>query len=155
MFKKLFTLIIFMIAVSSVSQNKTEEIIVNGNGKIIESKENKVEEHLNLKTTEEILSVFYSNQDNIKVLDKLISFRFYQKTPYYKFKETIENKFKVCGRFINYKIIETEYSNDQSAVSIKCDVKYEKINTIEQIIMIKESENSNFQIFEYNIKPNN
>lgn len=85
-------------------------------------------------------------------MDKLISFRFYQKSPYVKFKETMETKYKLCGKYIDKEIVETEYSADKRAVRLKLNVKYEKKNTIEQIVLIKESENSNFEVFEYNIK---
>jgi hypothetical protein len=69
-----------------------------------------------------------------------------------KFKETMETKYKLCGKYIDKEIVETEYSADKKAIRLKLNVKYEKKNTIEQIVLIKESENSSFEVFEYNIK---
>lgn len=137
----------------SYSQNKLGEVTVDNEGNVIHETEttSNTEKH---KTSEEVLEEFYFNQNNIKHLDKLISFRFYQKTPYVKFKETMEAKYKLCGEFVNYKLIETEYSEGNNAVRYKLEVKYEKKNTVEQIILFKESKNSNFQVYEYNIKMN-
>jgi hypothetical protein len=100
-------------------------------------------------TSEEVLDRFYLN---IEKLDNLISFRFYQKTPYVKFKETMKEKYNICGEFIDKKIIETEYSAEKNAVRFKLEVKYKNKNTIEQIVLIKEFENSSFEVYEYNIK---
>lgn len=154
--RKLILLILFFsITITSCAQNKTEEIIeeviVDNNEKII-SKNSISTDKKNALTPEETLEKFYSNLEKIKEIDKLISFRFYQKSPYVKFKETMEKKYKLCGKYINKEIIETEYSADKKAIRLKLNVKYEKKNTIEQIVLIKESENSNFEVFEYNIK---
>jgi hypothetical protein len=153
MTKKIYSLLIFIITLSSCAQNKTEEITTDSNGNVIERKEITNEKEV-VKTSEEILEDFYKNQNDIKSLDKLISFRLYQKTPYVKFKETMETKNKVCGKLIEKKIVEKEFSEDKKAIKYKIFVNYEKKKTIEQIVMIKETENSNFQIFDYNIKTN-
>ncbi len=153
MTKKFSSLLIFIITLSSCAQNKTEEITTDNNGNIIVRKEITNEKEL-VKTSEEILEEFYKNQNDIESLDKLISFRSYQKTPYVKFKETMETKNKVCGKLIEKKIVEKEFSEDKKAIRYKILVNYEKKKTIEQIVMIKETENSNFLIFDYNIKTN-
>jgi hypothetical protein len=152
MLKKNLILLAMIFTISPFAQNKNEEILVNRNGVIIDSINE--DRNLKFKTYSEVLNEFYFNQKNIKSLDRLISFRFYQKTPYFKFKETMESKFLICGKFKDFKIIETEFSQDQNSIRIKCEVQYEKVSTIEQIIMIKETEKSNFLIYEYDIKTN-
>lgn len=145
--------IILLFSSFSHSQNKSGEVTVDNEGNVIHETETNsdIEKH---RTSEEILKEFYFNQNNIKYLAKLISFRFYQKTPYVKFKETMEAKYKLCGKLINYKLIETEYSEDKNAVRYKLEVKYEKKNTVEQIILFKESASSDYEVYEYNIKIN-
>ena len=102
----------------------------------------------------ELGNIVTIQQEKIEELDKCMSFRFYQKTPYSKFKEIMASKNKLCGKFITKKVIETEYSPDKKAVRYKIQATYETKNTVEQIIMIKESEQSKFEIFEYVILEN-
>ena len=155
MTKKIFTLLILIITFSSYCQNKKEEVITeivtDSNGKVISKSTNKKEK---IRTSDEVLNAFYDNQTNIKALDKMISFRFYQKTPFIKFKEVMETKNKVCGKLIEKKVVEKEFSEDKKAIRYKLLVSYEKKKTVEQVVMIRESENSGFEIFDYNIKTN-
>ena len=126
--------------------------MTDGQGNVIDKKEIIDKENLKTKTPSEVLKEFYLNQNNIETLDKLMCFRFYQKTPYSEFKKTMESKFSACGNLLDYKIVQTEYSDDKKSVRLNTDVSYENINTTEQIVLIKETDNSNFQVFEYNIK---
>jgi hypothetical protein len=157
MTKHIITYLVFTISLSACAQNKTEEVIEeitrDSNGKIISTTIVKKDKG-NVLSAEEVLNQFYNNQEKIEELDKCMSFRFYQKTPYSKFKEIMASKNKLCGKFITKKIIETEYSPDKKAVRYKIQVTYETKNTVEQIIMIKESEQSKFEIFEYVILEN-
>ena len=152
---QILLILLLSFAINSCAQNKSEEIIeeviTDSNGKII-SKNIISKDKKRTLNSEDVLEKFYSNRKNIDELDKLISYRFYQKSPYVKFKEGMETKYKLCGEFIDKEIVETEYSADKKAVRLKLNVKYEKKKTIEQIVLIKESENSDFNIFEYNIK---
>ncbi len=119
MIKQFITFFIFIITIVSCAQSKSEEtvkdVIVNNKGKII-SKETISNYKKKPFTAEEILTKFYNNQKDIDELEELISFRFYQKTPYIKFKEIMELKNNLCGEFISKKILETEYSDDKKAV---------------------------------------
>ncbi|PNW25763.1 hypothetical protein [Formosa algae] len=148
--KTIFYLLILTFSFS-YSQYIKREITIDGQGNVIDEKEIVDKENLKIKNPSEVLKEFYLNQNNIEI-DKLISFRFYQKTPYIKFKEIMKSKFTVCGKFLNYKIVQTEYSDDKKSVRLNTDVSYENINTTEQIILIKEFDNDNFQVFDYNIK---
>jgi hypothetical protein len=134
MMKNIYTILILVFTLYSYAQNKLGEATVDNEGNVIYETEttSNTEKH---KTSEEVLEEFYFNQNNIKYLDKLISFRFYQKTPYVKFNETMEAKNKLCGKLITYKITETEYSEENNAVRYKLEVKYEKKNTVEQIVL--------------------
>lgn len=148
------TIFYFLILTFSFSyaQNKKGEILTDAQGNVIEKKEVIEKENNKPETANEILKEFYLNQNNIEKLDKLISFRFYQKITYTEFKKTMESKFTACGKLLGYKIVQTEYSDDKKAIRINTDVRYENMSTIEQIVLIKESDKSNFQVFEYNIK---
>ena len=141
MTKKIYSLLIFIITLSSCAQNKTEEITTDSNGNIIERKEITNEKEL-VKTSEEILEEFYKNQNDIKSLDKLISFRLYQKTPYVKFKETMETKNKVCGKLIEKKIVEKVRGKKYVAAKAKFDrEKFFKIK--DAVKLVKDSSYSN------------
>ncbi len=149
--KELIIIYFLLFTLSSCGQNEIKETIVNANGKIISKTDidNKTVE----KSPEEILNVFYNNQNDVKELDKLMSFRFYQNTPYNKFKETMQAKYQYCGELAEKTITETEYSDDKKTITFFLKVKYQKVNTTEKIVMIKESDNDNFQILKYDIKP--
>jgi len=82
----------------------------------------------------------------------LISFRFYQKSPYYKFKDILKEKNKSCGKFIEKTLLKTETSEDNKSICYVYNVTYQNIKTLEEIVLIKESENDSFQVFTYNIK---
>ncbi|QYS86697.1 hypothetical protein JJC03_01120 [Flavobacterium oreochromis] len=66
----------------------------------------------------------------------------------------METKNNFCGKLIKKEIIEKEYSNNNLAIRYKLYVEYEKRKTTEQVVLIKESESSNFEVFDYNIKTN-
>lgn len=142
----IFTLI--LISTNSCAQNKTETIIRDGNGKIINS-ENK---DINQNNLNETLELFYNKIDDSKNLDNLLSFRFYQKMPYNKFKEFTIEKAKKVGKFKTKEVIKEEFSPDKNAVKYLLKVNYENEKTNEELILIKENEKDNFKIYDYNYK---
>ncbi|WP_163401515.1 hypothetical protein [Flavobacterium fluviatile] len=143
--------IILMLIICSISrgQNKTEDILVDSNGKVISKSKIKNTEKI---SSEKTIEMFYKYQNNIEKLSPLISFRFYQKTPYYKFKEILKEKNKSCGKLIEKTLMKSETSTDKKSIGYAYKVTYQNIKTVEEIVLIKESENDNFQVYIYNIK---
>ena len=140
-----------MLSIYSVSagQNKTQDVLIDRNGKVIsKSKIKKTENRSSQKTIE----MFYKYQNDIEKLSPLISFRFYQKTPYYKFKEILKEKNKSCGKFIEKTLLKSETSEDKKSIGYAYKVTYQNIKTVEEIVLIKEAENDSFQVYTYNIK---
>ncbi|UOX34837.1 hypothetical protein LXD69_04835 [Flavobacterium sediminilitoris] len=147
----------------SIYKNSGDSIAYIYNGNRLEKKINYIEPSKiviensndnNKLTPEEIINYFYENIENPEKLDNIISFRFYQKTPYNRFKEIIIFKNNHFGKLIEKNIIKTEYSDDGISISYFIKVKYENLEANEQIIMIKESKKDNFSIYEYNVKQN-
>jgi hypothetical protein len=148
-----FLLLSIIAVFSSCGQNKTEEVIINQDGKIINQTENNGENDNDKNvSSDRIINKFYENQTDIKELDKLMSFRFYQKTPYSKFKESMIQKNIEFGKLIEKKITKTEFSEDNNAISVKLNVTYENETTIEKIVLIRETEKSIYKIFEYDLE---
>lgn len=147
--KYLNWLLLFVLVFYSCNQNKRTETESNNEFRD-EILEEKNEKNNPVKT----LIKFYENQDKINVLDKLISFRFYSKTPFVEFKKTMEAKNLLFGVFKKMRIIKFEYSSDKNIISYLLYVDYEKSSTYEKIVLIKESKNDTFKIFEYDIKHN-
>lgn len=138
---------LFAVAVSLMScAQKVEEVITTPDGKVIKTDS----KDLNPYNLEEIVTEFYKNINDASKLDKLMSFRFYQKTPYNKFKEVILEKSKKFGILKGLKKINTEFSPDKKAVKYTFDIEYDKAKTQEILVLIKENEKDNFKIFEYN-----
>ena len=92
---------------------------------------------------------FYKNIDDASKLDNLMSFRYYQNIPYNKFKELTLKKAEQFGKLKNKKIIGKEFSPDKKAVKYYIEAEYEKANSNEAIILMKENEKDNFKILEY------
>ena len=144
---KFFTIFTFILmSLNSCAQNKTETIVKDGNGKIIESES----KDINQNNVNETLDLFYKNIENSKNLDNLMSFRFYQKMPYNKFTEFTSQKAKKFGKFKNKEVIKKEFSPEKNAVKFFVKVNYENVETNEELVLIKESEKDNFKIYEYN-----
>lgn len=144
---KFFTIFTFILmSLNSCAQNKTETIVKDGNGKIIESES----KDINQNNVNETLDLFYKNIENSKNLDNLMSFRFYQKMPYNKFTEFTSEKAKKFGKFKDKEVIKIEFNPDKSAVKYFLKVNYENAKTNEELVLIKESEKDNFKINEYN-----
>ena len=144
---KFLTIFAFiLLSLNSCAQNKTQTIITDGNGKIIESDSKDINQN-NLNKT---LDLFYKNIENSKNLDNLMSFRFYQKMPYNKFAEFTKQKAKKFGKFKDKEVIKKEFSPEKNAVKYFLKVNYENAETTEELILIKESEKDNFKIYEYN-----
>lgn len=146
---KIFLLLMFWITSASIGQNKLEEVLVDPNGKVISK--TKLKKSIT-RSPEKTIEIFYKNQNNIKIIDPLISFRFYQKTPYYKLKEILAEKDKTCGKFIKNTLIKTKTSEDKNSIAYLYNVTYQNLKTIEEIILKRESINDDFQVYVYNIK---
>lgn len=48
--------------------------------------------------------------------------------------------------------MKTETSEDKKSIGYVYNVTYQNIKTLEEIVLIKESENDSFQVYTYNIK---
>ena len=135
-----------LVSLNSCAQNKAKDIVTDAHGNEINTNNEDINPYNLDKTVEE----FYKNINNVSELDKLLSFRFYQKIPYNKFKEMIAEKFKKFGNLENVKKLNFEFSPDKNAVKYTFDIKYNKVKTKETLILIKENEKDNFKILEYN-----
>lgn len=144
--KRLNLFFIILLSLNSCAQNKVEEFITTPDGKRIETNSNDLNPNSLDKTVEE----FYKNIADAAKLDNLISFRFYQKIPYNKFKELMSEKYKKFGDLKDFKKIDTEFSPEKNIVKFTFDIIYENSKTKESLILIKENEKDNFKIFEYN-----
>lgn len=100
---------------------------------------------------DKLLDLFYKNQEQIKELDRLMSSKFYQQTPYVKFKEIMENKNQLVGKYKSRKLTKVDKQDNGLKIIYDLKVTYEKRNTTEQIVLIKRSEKDNFQIIGYKI----
>lgn len=105
-----------------------------------------------LKQGETVINAFYNNieSENYKALDTLMSFQFYQKTPYKQFIQMINNKNKVFGKIDKkslgkYKIVKSTNSTD--TIHLGYIVDYENAHTKESFTLIKE--NKDFKILKY------
>lgn len=145
------TILILMLFITSISigQAKLREVTVDPNGKVISKTTVKKSTY---RSPEKTIEMFYENQDDIKALDPLISFRFYQKTPYYKLNEILEQKNKSCGKFVEKTLVKTKTSDDKNSIAYLYNVTYKNMKTTEEIVLIRESTNDNFQVYIYNIK---
>lgn len=140
---------VFCITSISTGQNKTQDVLVDANGKVISK--STVKKSIN-RSPEKTIELFYKNQNDIKALDPLISFRFYQKTPYYKLNEILKEKDKSFGKLLEKTLIKTKTSEDKNSIAYLYNVTYQKLKTTEEIILIRESQNDDFQVYVYNIK---
>lgn len=147
--KKLLIFLLIMIPTIFIAQEVQTEELRDAKGNLISKtivNPNKREKSLNAKETADL---FYKNQNNVKLLNSLMSFHFYQKTPYFKFKEIMEQKNKVFGKFLSKTLI--SISNPEKGITVhKYKVNYEKQSTVEEIGLIKESEDS-YEIISYNV----
>ncbi|KAA0125961.1 hypothetical protein FY557_19820 [Chryseobacterium sp. SN22] len=109
-------------------------------------------EKTELKEGESIVNAFYSNIEtkNYKLLDKLMSFLFYQGTPYKQFIEMLDRKNNEFGKINRrslgkYKMIESINATD--TIHLGYVVEYQNVHTKESFTLIKEKEN--FKILKY------
>lgn len=140
-----FTLLIHMCV---CAQNK--DITINGDGKIIPDtslKDGKLP-----SKEEDVLAYFYANISDVTKIDKIVSFRFYQKTPYVKFRELLQQINKRTGKVIQKEVLKKEFSNDKKSVMFILKVTYEKLVANEKLIFIQESAGERFEVYEYQIK---
>ena len=139
----------FCISYVSNGQSKTQDVIVDSNGKVIsKTKTGKTKD----TTSEQTIEMFYKYQNDIEKLSPLISIGFYQKTPYYKLKEILKEKNKSCGKLIEKSLIKTQKAEDNNSIGYTYKVTYQNMKTIEKIGLIKEFGKDYFQVFIYNIK---
>jgi hypothetical protein len=139
----------FFTASISFGQSKHEDQLVDPNGKVISTTKVK---NLKIRSSEETIELFYKNLNNIEELDHLINFRFYQKTPYYKFKEIMKEKNNATGEFIEKTLLKTKTSDDKNSIAYLYNVTYKNIKTTETITLIRESKDNSFDVYYYDIK---
>lgn len=96
-----------------------------------------------------IIDAFYKNQTDYKVLDTLISYRFYQTTPYSKFKEFMIEKDNSVGDFKSKELIKVKTSINNYLL-FEYKVNYDKKSTTE--IFRLEKEKDKYKIVKYNVK---
>jgi len=136
---------LFAVTISLIScAQKVEDVITTPDGKVITDTKD-----INPYNLEETVKKFYQNINDASKLDKLMSFRFYQKIPYSKFKEIISEKSKEFGNVKNINKLSSEFSPDKKAVKYTFGIEYDKTKTQEILVLIKENEKDNFKIFEY------
>jgi len=136
---------LFAVTISLIScAQKVEDVITTPDGKVITDSKD-----INPYNLEETVKEFYKNINDASKLDKLMSFRFYQKIPYNKFKEMMSEKSKKFGNVTNINKLNSEFSPDKKAVKYTFDIEYDKTKTQEILVLIKENENDNFKVFEY------
>lgn len=150
MIKKLIALtIILVLCALKTNAQVVEEIITDANGNVSQSKS--PDEILVQKTAKEIADYFYEYQNDVDKIDPIISIYFYQKTPNYKLKEVLSEKYTLVGRYKSKKLVNTT-TKDERTIKFSFEVVYEKKKALEEIILVKTSKNNPFQIFEYNVK---
>jgi len=66
--------------------------------------------------------------------------------------EILKQKNKSCGEFVEKTLVKTKTSDDKNSIAYLYNVTYKNMKTIEEIILIRESTNDNFQVYIYNIK---
>lgn len=149
--KKILTILLFILSFSIYSQEYEiiEEVVTDSNNKVISKNEFK---KYTFKTPEDLLDFFYKNQTKIETLNSIISYRMYQATPYDKFKDILNAKISICGELTEKHIIKKEFSDDKLSVMFDLKVKYNKLNTLEKVILIRESLEADFKVYQYNIK---
>jgi hypothetical protein len=151
--KTILLILTLSISFASCGQKKIEEIVTDANGNVISKTEitdsKKTSENI---SPEQTIEMFYKKQNDVKAIDRLMSFRFYQTTPYVKFKEMLNEKNKACGEFIEKYYIESRKADDNKAIAFTYKVKYKNVETIEEISLLKETENDDYKIFIYKIK---
>ncbi|WP_394666108.1 hypothetical protein [uncultured Chryseobacterium sp.] len=143
--KKIIISSLLLISTKIYTQEKIETVIANSNGKVLETK--KPVKY----SIEETINQFYKRINSPSKLDELMSFRFYQKTPYSKFKELINSKSEKYGVYIERKLISEKFSPDNMAATYIFNVKYTKGNLKEILILSKETITDNFQVYQYNV----
>lgn len=98
-----------------------------------------------------VIESFYMNQNNIKVLDTLLSYRFYQNTPYNKFRDFIIEKNNLVGKFNTKELVNAKLSINEYLM-FEYKVSYDRKTWNETFRL--EKENGVFKIVNYNIKEN-
>ncbi|NUY82744.1 hypothetical protein HUK80_17710 [Flavobacterium sp. MAH-1] len=147
----IFTFSCSLISCGQKTAERIEENVTDGNGKVI-SREIIDSKKGGKRTAERTVELFYGNLNDIKAIDSLMSFRFYQIIPYFKFKELLVEKNKVSGELLEKTLVNSKKSEDNNSVVFSYRVKYQNIETTENIGLIRENENNDFQVYIYNSK---
>lgn len=107
-----------------------------------------------IKNGESVINAFYKNleSENYKNLDTLMSFQFYQNTPYKEFIQMLHENNKEFGKINKkslgkYKIIKSTNSTD--TLHLGYEVNYKNVHTKESFTLIKEKKD--FKILKYYI----
>ncbi|WP_027385136.1 hypothetical protein [Chryseobacterium gregarium] len=111
-----------------------------------------------LSQGEIIVNTFYKNKEseNFKDLDTLMSFRFYQNTPYKEFIHMLSTKNKEYGKInkkslAKYKIVKSTKSTD--TLHFGYEVDYMNVHTKESFTLIQEDKG--FKILKYYVSLGN
>lgn len=149
---RFFLCVLFCLTpIIAFSQNAVAEEIVTSNGEIISrTKINKSKKSSVVSTESRIVDKFYKNQNNINVLNHLMSHHFYRKTPFFKFKEIMKEKNRVFGKFQNKSLINVSYP-EKGIIILKYKVNYINRSAIEEVGLIKEDEVDSYEIISYNV----
>jgi len=142
--------IFFILLIHLCTNAQNKDITIDSEGKIIPDTPS---DEGNLpRNVEDVLTYFYANITDAKKVDEIISFRFYQKTPYMKFKELLSQINKTTGKIINKVVVKEEYSKDKRSVMLTLKITYEKIVTNEILVLIQETADGRYEVYEYQIK---
>ncbi|WP_300486772.1 hypothetical protein [Flavobacterium sp.] len=137
--------IIMVIFISYSMRAQNDDITIDANNNTIPNSQMMFKG----MSVESLTDFFYKNISNIKEIDKIMSYKFYQTTPFKEFSKLIESKNTQFGKFISKEVIKVEYSNDKHKATIFLKVKYSKVESKEQIVFLKEFEKDSYNIVEY------
>ena len=146
MSRYLLTLIILCIYSLATAQNS--DITIDANKKEVVTSNDAFKSN----SIESLTNYFYGNIGNIKKIDKIISYKFYQATPYKDFSKLMESKNVQFGKFISKEVVKIEYSDHRNKATVFLRVKYSNIESNEQIVFFKESAKEGYNIVEYKIQ---
>lgn len=105
-----------------------------------------------LRLAESKVDDFYSfeKKDDYKSLDLLMSYQFYQVTPYNKFVNFLKVKKEVTGNFKSKKLISSKFTtitNSNNRILLDYEVEYVKKKTVERFVF--EINDNDYRIINY------
>ena|SRR5690554_2868949 len=148
--KKLITIFIFYLFCTSAFSQKYEiiEEVIEDNTENIISKTKAYK----YSGPTELLNLFYENQHSFKAIEPLLSHRMFEVTPSDKFKDLLNAKNTVCGKYIDRVIVNSEYFENDHILMYDIKVEYEKLNTLEKVYLVRERITDEFKIGQYMIQ---